>query len=104
MRTERTVLGMQWAAVRIARWEMTVPEHAPDGELNSSRMFRRTTAEAPVGHSVPLRISSDAVDPSVPHAPPAGRPGEGVGVVGVVGVPPPPPPQPIATARQNITV
>src|SRR5687768_2068132 len=94
---------MQCAAVRIARGEMTVPEHAPVGELKLSRMLRRTTAEAPVGQSVPLRMSSDAdaVDPSTPHAPP-GMPAGG-GVVGPVGVPPPPPPPHArVTARQAI--
>jgi hypothetical protein len=95
---------MQCAAVRIARGEITVPEHAPAGELKLSRMLRRTTAEAPVGQSVPLRMArdEDALDPSTPHAPPDGNPGEGLGVVGVVGVPPPPPPpQAIVTAKQR---
>jgi hypothetical protein len=67
-------------------------------------MFRRTTAEAPVGQSVPLRIATDedAVDPRTPHAPPDGKPGEGWGDVGVVGVPPPPPPQAIDTASAMV--
>src|SRR5436190_10245440 len=48
----------QWAAVRMARGAITVPEHDPTWRPLLSFMFSSTTGEFVVEHSTPLTTSS----------------------------------------------
>src|SRR3990172_6717089 len=71
----------QWAAVRIARGAMIVPEHDPIAPL-ASRVFIRTTGELAVEHSLPLMMEVVDGAPSPPHTLTDGVVGLGDGELG----------------------